>query len=331
MLVAGPLSDTHGRRRVGVAGLLAAAAASGIVAIAPTFPTLLISRALQGCAAAFFPSVALAYLTERITRKHHTMSLTITISVFLMAAIVAPLVASGLAALGGWRTWLVVSIPVLLIMASVNRMVLHADNHVSTPAPLGTQLCRLPRLFRHSRLVALYVTTLTVIWVYVGVTTLAQLAGPGTADDPATMQLVRLATLPVFLLVVLGIPLLDRAPGATRLVTALLLVTAAIVATGFTNGPITLAVALAVTTAGVAVIAPAVAETIGTTSPAEQRGSATAVYGFTLFVGASLAAPPRQLPSRQDSPWATSCSRESPLSDSPAPNSPPDTPGHRSH
>src|SRR5699024_840443 len=166
MLVAGPLSDTVGRHRVAVAGLLAAAVASGIVALAPTFTTLLISRALQGSAAAFFPPVALAYLTERITAAHRTMSLTTTISAFLMAAIVAPLAASGLAELGGWRSWFIVSVPVLLLMAWLIRWVLRPDSRTTTPAPLGTQLLRLPALFRHPKLVALYLTTLTVMWVY---------------------------------------------------------------------------------------------------------------------------------------------------------------------
>src|SRR5699024_1018364 len=68
------------RRRIGVAGLVAAAVTTGIVALAPTFPVLLASRALQGCAAAFFPPVALAYLTERITPAQRTMALTVTIS-----------------------------------------------------------------------------------------------------------------------------------------------------------------------------------------------------------------------------------------------------------
>jgi len=291
MLVAGPLSDTLGRRRIVVAGLVAAAITTGIVALAPTFPVLLISRALQGGAAAFFPPVALAYLTERIAPAQRTMALTVTISSFLMAAVVAPLVAAGLAEIGGWRSWFVVSTPALLALAAVNRVVLRADHTTSTSVAVRTALLRLPALLRHPRLLGLYLTTLTVMWVYVGITTLTQLAGPGTATDPAAMQLVRLAVLPTFVFVVLATPLLGRLRGPTRLVAALTVATIAVAATSITGGPVTLALTLAVTTAGVAVIAPAMVETIGATSPAEQRGAATAVYGCTLFLGASLAAP----------------------------------------
>src|SRR5699024_3714398 len=149
MLVAGPLSDTLGRRRIVVAGLVAAAITTGIVALAPTFPVLLISRALQGGAAAFFPPVALAYLTERIAPAQRTMALTVTISSFLMAAVVAPLVAAGLAEIGGWRSWFVVSTPALLALAAVNRVVLRADHTTSTSVAVRTALLRLPALLRH--------------------------------------------------------------------------------------------------------------------------------------------------------------------------------------
>jgi len=279
------------RRRIGVAGLVAAAVTTGIVALAPTFPVLLASRALQGCAAAFFPPVALAYLTERITPAQRTMALTVTISSFLMAAVVAPLAAAGLAEIGGWRSWFVVSGPALLALALVNRLVMQAEHHTSVAVPVRTALLRLPGLLRHLRLLGLYGTTLTVLWVYVGITTLAQLAGPGTATDPAAMQLVRLAVLPAFVVVVLATPLVTRLRAPTRLLAALIAATLAVAATSITGGPVTLTLTLAVTTAGVAVIAPAMVETIGDTSPAEQRGSATAVYGCILFLGASLAVP----------------------------------------
>src|SRR5699024_10502045 len=108
---------------------------------------------------------------------------------------------------------------------------------------------------------------------------------------PAAMQLVRLATLPVFGIVVLLTPLLTRVPAPARLIAALATTTVTVAAAGLTDGPVTLTVTLAVTTAAVTVIAPAMVETIGQESPAGQRGSATAVYGFALFIGASLAAP----------------------------------------
>lgn len=291
MLIAGPVSDVLGRRRVAVCGLAAAATASLIVSLAPTFPALLATRALQGFAAAFFPPVALAYLTERIDERHRTTALTTVISSFLAAAVVAPLSAQALAAVGDWRTWFQVSALVLLVLAGLHLRVLRPDIRRKKSASVGTQLVRLPRLLRSARLSGLYLTTITVMWAFVGVSTLAQLTGPGTADHPATMQAVRIATLPACLLIPLLAPALARVPARRRLITALAVTAAAIATAAFATGPYTLAIALAAMTAGVVATAPALVETIGATSQPAQRGSATALYGFTLFVGASLAAP----------------------------------------
>lgn len=291
MLVSGPLSDQFERKRVAISGLLAVAVASAVVALAPTFSMLLVSRALQGFTAAFFPPAMLAYLTERIDQRHRSASLTIVISSFLSAAIAAPLAAQALASLGGWRIWFEVSTPCLLLLAMLLSRVLRPDGVRPRSASVAVQLARLPGLLRNPWLDGLFLTTAVVMWAYVGVTTLAQLAGPGTANNPAMMQWVRLATLPACVAVPLLAPLLGLAPSRIRLLSAVGVIAVAVAAAGLATGPYGLAVALAALTAGVAACAPALVETIAQTSPVHQRGSATAMYGCMLFVGASLAGP----------------------------------------
>src|SRR5699024_1151477 len=101
MLVAGPLSDATGRRQVAVGGLLAAAGATAVVAIAGSFGLLLAARGLQGLAAAFYPPVALAYLTEKIQSRRRPVAVAVVISSFLAAAVLAPLAAAALSRVGG--------------------------------------------------------------------------------------------------------------------------------------------------------------------------------------------------------------------------------------
>lgn len=295
MLVAGAISDAVGRRRVAVAGLLAGAGGALLVCASPSFALLLVTRAVQGAAAAFFPPVALAYLTERIAPHRRSVALTTVISAFLAAAILAPLTAQALAALGGWRTWFYASTVGLVVLAAVLWRVMLPDARSgrgdSGSRGVTTQLAGLPGLLRQPRLVGLYLGTLSVMFTFVGITTLAQLAGPGTAGHPAVMQVVRAATLPACAIVPLCAPLLARFSGPRRLVAAMTLTVLAAVATATATGPLTLVVTLGALTVGVAATAPALVETIGQASPPEQRGAATALYGFALFVGASLAAP----------------------------------------
>lgn len=65
-LVLGGLSDRYGRHRVLVGGLMGTAAATALVALAPSLPVLLASRALQGFAAAIFPPTALAWVSDAL-------------------------------------------------------------------------------------------------------------------------------------------------------------------------------------------------------------------------------------------------------------------------
>ncbi|MGH3446988.1 MAG: MFS transporter [Nocardioidaceae bacterium] len=295
MLVAGPLSDAVGRRRVAVGGLLASALASLLVSVSPSFLVLLLTRLAQGAAAAFFAPVALAYLTERIAPRQRSIALTTVISAFLAAAIVAPLTASALAALGGWRTWFYVSAAGLVVLAAVVWQVLLPD--IGTRAGRRSshlvtgQLRSLPKLLGQPVLAGLYLAALSVMFTFVGITTLVQLAGPGTADHSAVMQVVRAATLPACVIVPLVTPLLGKVPAPRRLVPATALGVVGAILTGVATGPVSVAIALGVLTIAVAATAPALVETIGQTSPPGQRGAATALYGFALFVGASLGAP----------------------------------------
>jgi MFS transporter, YNFM family, putative membrane transport protein len=66
VLPAAALSEVVGRRPVMVVGVLAAAFLGLLVPLAPTYPILLVLRALQGLAVAGPPAVAMAYLAEEV-------------------------------------------------------------------------------------------------------------------------------------------------------------------------------------------------------------------------------------------------------------------------
>lgn len=294
MLVAGPLSDAVGRRRVAVAGLLAGALGTALVSISPSFAVLLVTRVVQGAAAAFFPPVALAYLTERVAPHRRPAALSTVLGAFLAAAIVAPLAATALSELGGWRTWFYASAAALVILAGVLWRVMLPDTRArgtSAGSVVSSQLAELPKLLGRRTLVGLYLATMSVMITFVGVTTLVQLAGPGTAGHSAVMQGVRAATLPACVLIPLAAPVLARLSGGRRLVAAMIVVALGAIVTGAASGPVALAFSLGVVTLGVAAAAPALVETISQASPPAQRGAATALYGFALFAGASLGAP----------------------------------------
>jgi len=221
MLVAGPLSDAVGRRRVAVAAPLAGTAGAVLVTASPSFVLLLVTRVVQGAAAAFFPPVALAYLTERIVAHRRSTALTVVISAFLAAAVVAPLAALALSSLGGWRTWFHASAAGLVVLAVVLWRVMLPDARthagVRSSQMVSAQLAGLPRFLRQPQMITLNLATLSLMFTFVGITTLVQLAGPGSAHNPSVMQGVRVATLPALAIVPLAAAVLTKIPRPRRL------------------------------------------------------------------------------------------------------------------
>lgn len=99
-LVFGPLSDRLGRRTVMVSGLVLLAIITAGLAWVET-PALFISgRALQGFAAASFPPVALAYLSERGTPKQRVWGVAWMSTAFLSAGLLGQIYGSLVA--GRW-------------------------------------------------------------------------------------------------------------------------------------------------------------------------------------------------------------------------------------
>jgi len=103
LLFAGWVADAWGRTRVMTWSLLAAAVLGLASALAPSFPVLLLLRALEGVALAGLPAVAMAYLAEEI----HGASLGLSIGLYIggnaIGGMSGRLIAGFLADVGGWR------------------------------------------------------------------------------------------------------------------------------------------------------------------------------------------------------------------------------------
>jgi YNFM family putative membrane transporter len=129
LLLAGWVADAWGRTRVMTWSLLAAAVLGLASACAPSFPVLLVLRALEGIALAGLPAVAMAYLAEEI----HGSSLGLSIGLYIggnaIGGMTGRLLAGGLADLGGWRLAIGGVGALGLISALVFLKLLPASNH----------------------------------------------------------------------------------------------------------------------------------------------------------------------------------------------------------
>jgi DHA1 family bicyclomycin/chloramphenicol resistance-like MFS transporter len=119
-MVVGILADRYGRRPVLGAALGLYVLASVLCAIAPTFDTLVIGRALQGLAAAGPRVIAVAIVRDRMSGAAMAKALSTAAMIFMLAPILAPFVGELTAFFAGWRVVFVLlillALPVLAVV-----------------------------------------------------------------------------------------------------------------------------------------------------------------------------------------------------------------------
>jgi len=108
-LLYGPVSDMVGRKRPLYVGLALFTVASIGCALATSLPVLIACRFLQGLAAAAAMSIPRAVVRDLHTGPEAARLMSLLLLVFSVSPILAPLVGSGLIAIGSWRTvfWMV--------------------------------------------------------------------------------------------------------------------------------------------------------------------------------------------------------------------------------
>ena len=102
-LIAGPLSDTLGRRRPLLAGLAVFTVSSALCAVTPSAGPLIGLRAVQGLSGAAGVAVANAVVTDHFRGRAQARFLSRLVLVSGMAPIVAPLIGGQLLRFTSWR------------------------------------------------------------------------------------------------------------------------------------------------------------------------------------------------------------------------------------
>jgi MFS family permease len=167
LLVAGPLGDRFGRRRVLLTGLALFIAASALGTAAPTLSVLIAARALQGLGGSALAAMSIALVLDAFppSRSGATLGVLGTTSAF--ATMLGPSLGGVLVSAFGWRSLLAVNVPLGLVTAALVAFTLRDAPAGARSAPLfDATLIRNPRLaagLAASFLVAtVMITTLTV-------------------------------------------------------------------------------------------------------------------------------------------------------------------------
>lgn len=101
--IAGPLSDSYGRRTIILSGSVLYCIGAAMARAAPTLETVLIGRLVQGLGAAGPRIVSVAMMRDLYAGRQMARIMSFAMMVFTLVPAVAPLVGAGIIAFTGWR------------------------------------------------------------------------------------------------------------------------------------------------------------------------------------------------------------------------------------
>jgi EmrB/QacA subfamily drug resistance transporter len=117
LILAGALSDFHGRRRVFLIGLVGFALTSALCGLAPTLELLVVFRLFQGAAGALLVPGSLSILTAAFSGEERGRVFGIWAGASAAVALIGPYVGGQLVEALSWRVIFLVNVPVVAIAA----------------------------------------------------------------------------------------------------------------------------------------------------------------------------------------------------------------------
>lgn len=298
-LGAGVLADRYGAGRILVVGLIATAAATGVVVLVHGFWPMVSARAVQGLAASTFPPAALTLIATALPDHLRARGASLMGFAFLCAAPLAQLLAT-------WSVEAAVPARSLLLAMAAGYLLCAAGISLTTRSSVRRSQPRYAsggtrsRLVPTRPLVAVWCAAASVLFALVTFYSTVAIQSADTGLDP---QLVRLLGIPPFLVAFL-VPMLARRWGPLRIAgVGLLLSALAMIVSGGGSTPAVLISAMLLPL-GIGLAVPALIVSVATNAPAGSRGKANAVYMLLLFSGASIAPPFTQSLSEDGAPPA---------------------------
>jgi MFS family permease len=287
-LIAGPLADAWGAKKVVILSLSATALTTLAVAFAPGLMELVSLRAFQGLTAGFLSAPVFAYIARDLEEDARVFATTAVMAAAMSSAVLMQLFAQVAEGLCGWRTVFFLAAPAIVLMAYAAHRLL-AESSATRENRLQQALMMLPGLLLRGRLLALYAAALSLLSGFVAVLSGIALYGPAALRaSPEHLFLLRASALPVMVAVpFLAVRLRGLSP-ALRIIAGLGLSAIALgAAASAAESPWALAAGLSFCVAGLLIAAPAIVQGAAQ-SAANASGAAVSLYTFAVFLGASL-------------------------------------------
>jgi len=291
-LVFGALSDRLGRKRVIIWGLIALTVISLCLALATNWQVFIVLRVLQGLAAASFPPVALAYLSERGTPAQRMRAIAWMSTAFLAAGILGQIYAMQVVVPFGLAVAFVIL--ALIYFATALRFIFTSDEKIDRTVKSWMDTYKpIFFLFSNHALRRVYLSSLLLLFCFVAFyLALDSYLGEAMRLQGIDKLQMRLIALPAFVLTLFAPKLMAWLKSPQRLVILGLSVSSGgllLAALCAELHPVWILASSVLFVAGVAVSVPSLIARTASVSEPDIRGISVSFYTFVLFVGASLA------------------------------------------
>lgn len=287
-LIAGPLADAWGAKKVIVLSLTATVLSTLTVALSPSYAGLVAMRGLQGITAGFLSAPVFAYIARDLEEDVRAFATTAVMAAALSSAILMQLYGQIVNGFFGWRFVFLSLVPMILFSVSaVNRLLIQSATTVDRRVIKA--VLTLPGLLRRWHLLALYAAALTLLGGFVAVWSGIALYGPEyLRSNPARLFLLRASALPVMVAIPFVALRLRNLSPLVRIVSGLGVAALSLGASAFaTNNVLGFASGLSVCVAGILIAAPAIVQGV-MQAASDASGAAVSLYTFSIFLGASL-------------------------------------------
>lgn len=284
----GTLSERFSRVKILYTGLFILSVVTALVGVSPSIIPLILLRALEGLAAASFPAVAIAYVGDVLQPRYRALTISVISCGFLLAGVIGQIYASFVQEALNWRSvfW-ILSVVYLLLALYMLKLPKTASKRNGNTTLLEVYM-NLFSLFRNRRLLIAWLVSVSMLLCFVGMYfELSTYIPERFHGSSSTLTWVRLSGIPSILLSILAGNLIKRVGGKKLAVSGLLLGCIGLILEAISGSLLSLILSSAIFVLGVASAVPGMIVMVGRLG-SEARGSATAVYAFFVFIGASL-------------------------------------------
>ena len=284
----GVISDRFGRKNVMVYGLICFSILTGAVGLADNFATLLILRALQGAAAATFSPVALTYIGIMYPDNKKVTTIGIISSGFLIAGILGQLISSYIETILNWNSVFYFLGLVYIITAILLFVILPKDEVAEGNKDMFAIIKKFKIPFQHKGLMLCNCISILILLSFVGMyTALGHYLQANFGFNDQETFYVRMVGIVGMILSPFTGKFVKVFQMKKVVLSGLVFTIIGLFSMGLSNHLGVIIAMSIIFVCGIAIVVPSMLALVGQLGGSE-RGIATSIYTFILFIGASL-------------------------------------------